>query len=58
MLYSLLEIDNWEFRRVNRYLEQVLEDVKEENIEDKRMDKVEKVPILEEKKIQKVPKRT
>lgn len=57
MLYSLLEIDNWEFRRVNKYLEQVMKDIKEENIEDKRMDKVEKISGLEEKKIQKIPKR-
>lgn len=32
MVYSLLELDTWEFRRVNRYLEQVMEDIQEESI--------------------------
>lgn len=32
MVYSLLELDTWEFRRVNRYLEQVMTDIQEEDI--------------------------
>ena len=32
MVYSLRELDTWEFRRVNKYLEQVMEDIQEEDI--------------------------
>ena len=32
MVYSLLELDTWEFRKVNRYLEQVMVDIQEEDI--------------------------
>lgn len=32
MVYSLLELDTWEFCRVNRYLEQVMADIQEEDI--------------------------
>lgn len=49
MVYSLLEVDNWEFRRVNKYLEQVLADIKEEASETEKIDKMETFSPVEKR---------
>lgn len=51
MVYSLLELDTWEFRRVNRYLEQVMEDIQEEDIETKIKTEVASVQDVEEETV-------
>ena len=55
MVYSLLEVDNWEFRRVNKYLEQVLADIKEETIDE--IDKMETFSTVEKEAVQEISKR-
>ena len=57
MIYSLLELDTWEFRRVNRYLEQVMADIQEEDIETKIKAEVAFVQGVEEETVQKISKR-
>ncbi|MFA5759030.1 MAG: hypothetical protein WC942_06725 [Clostridia bacterium] len=58
MVYSLLEVDNWEFRRVNKYLEQVLADIKEETIDEiKKIDKMETFSTVEKETVQEISKR-
>lgn len=60
MVYSPLEIDNWEFHRVNKYLEQVLADIKEEAIETEKIEKIDKMETfspVEKEAVQKISKR-
>lgn len=57
MIYSLLELNTWEFRRVNRYLEQVMADIQEEDIETKIKAEVATVQDVEEETVQKISKR-
>ena len=57
MVYSLLELDTWEFRRVNRYLEQVMADIQEEDIETKIKAEAATVQDVEEETVQKISKR-
>lgn len=51
MVYSLLELDTWEFRRVNRYLEQVMAEIQEEDIETKIKTEVASVQDVEEETV-------
>ena len=57
MIYSLLELDTGEFRRVNRYLEQVMADIQEEDIETKIKAEAATVQDVEEETVQKISKR-
>lgn len=55
MVYSLLEIDTKEFQQANKYLEQILQDVFDEETE--RVDRLETLCNVETEAIQKLSKK-